>query len=108
MVVSSKPSVTQQMEKVLEREEGIGSLSRSEAVKLALRTWAVSQIPPPSGPEAKDPGPATAKELDGLLKQSLETRTVEVALLDGSQPGSSKYRNLESGEVKGILKGWLK
>ncbi len=77
-----------------------------KALQIALRTWALSQLP--ADLEAEKQAPPTAQELDPLLKRSLESHTLEAALLDRTQPGSSKYRILSHEEIEQALKGWLK
>ena len=84
------------------------SLSLKEALQIALRTWAVSQLPADLEAEKEAGAPPTPKELDPLLKRSLESHTLEAALLDRTQPGSSKYRPLSHNEIEQALKGWLK
>lgn len=84
------------------------SVSLKEALQIALRTWAVSQLPADLEAEKEAGAPPTPKELDPLLKRSLESHTLEAALLDRTQPGSSKYRTLSHDEIEQALKGWLK
>lgn len=84
------------------------SRSLKEALQIALRTWAVSQLPADLEAEKKAAASPTPKELDPLLKRSLESHTLEAALLDRTQPGSSKYRTLSHDEIEQALKGWLK
>ncbi len=79
-----------------------------ETLQLALRTWAISQLPTDLEAEKEGGAPPTPKELDPLLKRSLESHTIEVALLDRTQPGSSKYRTPSQEEIEKALKGWLK
>lgn len=83
-------------------------LSFKEALQIALRTWAVSQLPTDLEAEKKAGAPPTPEELDPILKRSLESHTIEVALLDRTQPGSSKYRIPSQEEIEKALKGWLK
>lgn len=79
-----------------------------EALQLALRTWAISQLPTDLEAE-KQAGTLPAPEtLDPLLKRSLESHTLEIALLDRTQLGSSKYRSPSQEEIEKSLKGWLK
>ncbi|MGB3941866.1 MAG: hypothetical protein WBK96_10280 [Candidatus Manganitrophaceae bacterium] len=47
-------------------------------------------------------------ELDSLLKKNLETKTIEVVLLDRTRPGTSKYRSLSREEIDEVIVGWLK
>ena len=92
------------------------ALSLKEVLQIALRTWAVSQLPPPSEgqdptPDTQEPVPTdtpTIKQLDPLLKKCLEERTVEAVVLDRTQPGSSKYRALSKEEIQMMMKGALK
>lgn len=82
--------------------------SLKKALQTALRTWALSQLPIDLEAEKKTVSPPTPQEIDPLLKRSLESHTLETALLDRTQPGSSKYRSLSHEEIEQALKGWLK
>ncbi len=112
LVLGSKPAITQQMEAFLVKTGDTSSLSWGEALKVALRAWAICQLPlspePEKPAEKKFESLPTNKEIDAVLKTSLQDRTIEVALLDRTQPGSSKYRALSQEEIQTVLKGWLK
>jgi proteasome alpha subunit len=84
------------------------SLPLKETLQIALRTWALSQLPTDLEAEKQVGAPPTSEELDPLLKRALESHTLEAALLDRTQPGSSKYRTLSHEEIEQALKGWLK
>jgi proteasome alpha subunit len=84
------------------------SPSLKEVLQVALRTWAVSQLSTDLEAEKEAGAPPTAKELDPLLKRAMESHTLEVSLLDRTQPGSSKYRTLSHEEIEQALRGWLK
>lgn len=84
------------------------SLSIRKALQTALRAWAVSQLAIDLEAEKQAGAPPPPEALDPLLKRSLESHTLEAALLDRTQPGSSKYRTLSEEERGQALKGWLK
>ena len=106
LILAPTPAVAQRMEAFLKGVGDPASLSLKEALRAALRTWAVSQLPVPEG-EEKESAPK-ANRLDGLLKKALEDRVIEAALLDRTQPGSSKYRTLSKEEVQTLTHGWFK
>ncbi|HLG22277.1 MAG TPA: hypothetical protein VI382_05630 [Candidatus Manganitrophaceae bacterium] len=102
-VLAPTPQIGRRMEAFLNAAGETGALSLSDAVQLALRTWAVSKLP--SDTENEPPAPG---QLDLLLKKSLQEGTVEIVLLDRTLPGSSKYRALSKGEIQAFIKVWLK
>jgi hypothetical protein len=95
------------MEAFLNGAGETASLSAKESLRVALRTWAVSEFTAAPTEEKKEALPPTDDQLDQLLKKGMEGRVVEVALLDRTQPGSSKYRMVPEEEVRASLKGWL-
>jgi proteasome alpha subunit len=106
LVLAASPGAGQRMETFLKEFGDTASFSLKEALKAALRTWAVSQLPLAEG-EEKESAPKTG-QLDTLLKKTMEERTIEAALLDRTQPGSSKYRTLSKEELQTLTHGWLK
>lgn len=105
VVLAPTAPMSERMAAFLNAAGETDSLSLKEALQIALRTWAVSQLPAdPEGEKEAGP-PPTPKELDPLLKRSLESRTLEAALLDRTQPGSSKYRTLSHDEIEQALRG---
>lgn len=98
----------ERMKRVLNAAGETHALPFAKTLQIALRAWAVSQLPTDLEAEKEAGVPPTAEELDPLLKRTLESHTLEVALLDRTQPGSSKYRIPSSEEIEKSLKGWLK
>ena len=116
LALAPTPYGAARMEAFLKTAGETTALSLKEAVQIALRAWAVSQLPPPSegqdqapdGPESAPTDILTIRQLTPLLKKRLEERTVEVAVLDRTQPGNSKYRALSKEEIHLMMKGALK
>ncbi len=77
--------------------------SLAAALPAALRGWAVGDLLQ-ANPEAPVPD-------DGRLTQHLQAccadRRIEVAVLDRSAPGASKYRGLTAAETSELLVPWL-
>lgn len=107
LVLAGSTSLLRRMEAFLDALGETASFSLQQAMQAALRTWAISESKPepPPDPERKEP-PPEADRLDALLKDTLKTHSVEGALLDRTQPGSSKYRSLSQEEIRGLLE-WL-
>jgi proteasome alpha subunit len=107
IILAGSPDTTRRMETFLSQAGSTDSLSIKEALQIALRTWAVSEYTVEED-ETKDASLPTVDQLDSLLKKNLEGGQIEVALLDRTQPGSSKYRPGREEEIQNSLKGWLK
>jgi len=108
VVLAPTAVVSERMAAFLHAAGETHPLLLKEALRIALRTWAASQLPTDLEAEKEGHAPPTAETLDPLLKRSLESHTLEAALLDRTQPGSSKYRTLSHEEIEQALKGWLK
>lgn len=107
-VLTSTPIMAERMEAFLNTVGDTSATSFSEALRTSLRTWAISQLETDLEAEKQAGAVPTPEALDPLLKRSLESHTIEVALLDRTEPGSSKYRTPSRDEIEQALKGWLK
>jgi proteasome alpha subunit len=76
----------------------------SQALPAALRAWAVGDLAESADFAAPAPDDARLAE---HLKACCGDRRIEVAVLDRTLPGSSKYRALLPVEVSEILVPWL-
>jgi len=92
LILAGSPETTRRMEAFLNAAGETAALPFKEALRVALRTWAVSEFPAGSEEEKKGALSPTADQLDPLLKKGLVGRSVEVALPDRTHPGTSKYR----------------
>lgn len=108
IVLAPTPLMSERMGAFFNAAGETHALPLKEALRIALRTWSVSQLPTDLEAEKQAGTLPTPEELDPLLKRSLESHTLEAALLDRTQPGSSKYRTLSQEEIDQALKGWLK
>lgn len=108
IVLASAAPAAERMERFLSAAGDGGAASFPEALQTALRTWAISQLE--TDPEAEKQATAvpSPEALDALLRQSLESHAIEVALLDRTEPGSSKYRSPSRDEIEQALRGWLR
>lgn len=93
------------MEKFLKSEGETAALPPKAALQTALRTWAISVLP--SQKETNDQKLPELSELDSLLKESMANLTPEVALLDRTISGTSKFRALHQDEILLLIKDWL-
>lgn len=111
-VVAATRQVEQEMAAYLREQASIG-LSLDQAVGAALRAWALGDraqrraVQEAGGSEdgaadAKS-GPIDAASLHAHLSETVAEKTIECAVLDRSQPGSSKYRTLTVEELGRLL-----
>ena len=79
--------------------------SLDDALKLAVKTWAVGMDAAEQS-EGKQGEEAEKRDIDPekVLKEYLKTRHVEAAVLERSRPPSKKFRLLDEKEVRAALK----
>jgi len=101
------------------RQEMSASLSLGQAVATALRAWAVGdraqRLASADGERGDDketaaakPAPTDTAVLSAHLRENITEKTIECAVLDRNQPGSSKYRALTADELGRLLPADLK
>lgn len=105
-ILAPTEQVEKRMVSFLPSQGETRSLPLKTALQIALRTWAVSLLPAQS--ENGDEIPPSVSELDRLLKEKLSQLTPEVALLDQTLPGTSKYKALSEGEIHTLIREWLR
>jgi len=108
LVLAGSPETTRRMETFLNKAGATDTLAVKEALRIALRAWAVSEFSAGAEGAQKEELTPTDDQLDPLLKKTIEGKVVEVALLDRTQSGSSKYRMVADEEIRALLKGWLR
>lgn len=94
------------MAEFLKARGDTGASPLKTALQIALRTWALSLVPSQSLAQG-EPLPE-ARQLDTLLKERPVHLSMEVALLDRTLPGSSKYRALSREEISSVTQDWLR
>jgi proteasome alpha subunit len=101
------------------RQEFAPNLSLSQALALSLRAWALGSRSQKqatadsergSDKDSPEPKPASADPvaLVACLKESIAGKSIECAVLDRGQQGTSKYRILTSDELDRLLPADLK
>jgi proteasome alpha subunit len=108
-VLAATKTIEQEMMKSLRAEDA--SLSLEEAVASALRAWALGDQLQRRAAEAEADGRDAAVEsssddVPGLyahVRETVREKTIECAVLDRRQAGSSKYRTLTPDELGGLL-----
>ena len=100
------------------REQAAPNRGLEQAVTLALRTWAVGSLAHQQEIESdksederaarshivsKTPAASDQSAVSAHLRGILSDKTVECAVLDRQQPGSSKYRALKATELTQLL-----
>ena len=93
------------------RQQSSAGLSLEQAAGIALRAWAVGSLAQRMAREATEGGQdapskpiaTDAAVLYAHLGETVAEKTIECALLDRNQPGSSKYRMLTSEELGRLL-----
>lgn len=76
-----------------------------DALKLAVKTWAIGMDTAQQGESQESEG-TEKREIDPekILKENLKTRHVEAAVLDRSRPVTRRFRLLDEKEVRAVLK----
>jgi proteasome alpha subunit len=113
-VLAATLTVQQEMTAYLRRESGAG-VPLPKAVVTALFAWALGdRIQRQATDEREDGGkraePSTvpdAQTLSAHLRDTMAERTLECAVLDRNEAGSSKYRALSPDELGRLLPGDL-
>ena len=108
-VLAATKSVEQAMLKALRTEAAPVSLE--QAVGAALRNWALGDRLQRQIAEEDDQGrdvrpeapSADTSALYAHIRETVAEKTIECAVLDRSQPGSSKYRALTPDQLAGLL-----
>jgi proteasome alpha subunit len=109
-VLAATKAVEQDMMKALRAEPA--NLSLALAVNAALRTWALGDRlqrqaaeAEPDGAQKLAPGSSSAdvSGLDAHLRETVAEKTIECAVLDRSQRGTSKFRALSPDELSRLL-----
>ncbi len=106
-VLAANRAVEREMMAYLQRQMG-ASLSLEQAVGVALRGWAVGdrlqkkaekEGSEQAGEATEKPSSADAASLYAHVRTIIAEKSVECAVLDRTQPGSSKYRSLTTEEL---------
>ena len=109
-VLAATKAVEQEMMNALRAEPASGSLD--QAVGAALRAWALgdrlqrraAETDPDRAQESPaDTSSADVKGLYAYLRETVAEKTIECAVLDRNQAGSSKYRALTPDELGRLL-----
>lgn len=109
-VIAATRAVAQDMVKALRAEPA--NLSLAQAVSAALRAWALGDrlqrqaTEADADPARESPAESSAADVSSLyahVRQTVAEKTIECAVLDRSQPGSSKYRALAPDELGCLL-----
>ncbi|MBI1824612.1 MAG: hypothetical protein HY200_10735 [Nitrospirae bacterium] len=105
-ILAPTEEIEKKMIAYLRSQEETRTLSLKPVLQIALRTWAVSLHPvPPEGAEDVLP---VSSEIDRLLKEKLDHFTPEIALLDKTIPGTSKFKALLQDEIQPRIREWLR
>jgi proteasome alpha subunit len=109
-VLAATKAVEQEMMNSLRAHPASGSLD--QAVGAGLRAWALgdrlqrraAEADPDGAPGSPaDLSPADVNGLYAHLRETVVEKTIECAVLDRTQPGSSKYRALAPDELGRLL-----
>ena len=108
-VLAATKAVEQQMLKSLRGEPA--SLSLEQALRAALLAWALgdrlqrqaAEMEGDRGPQAAEVPSVDAAGLYAHVRATVAEKTLECAVLDRAQPGSSKYRALLPEELGRLL-----
>lgn len=117
-VLAASSAVQKEMTAYI-RQELSPNLSLGQALATALRAWAVGdQAQRLAGADREQgddkeltgakPAPGDAAALSAHLRENVAEKTIECAVLDRNQSGSSKYRALTADELGRLLPADLK
>ncbi len=107
-VLAASKSIEQDMMTYL-RKPVAAELSLEQAVETALQAWALGDRSQrkaqaaENGEAAAGPPPSDAAGLYAHVRETVAEKTIECAVLDRTQPGSSKYRALTAEELGRLL-----
>ena len=73
----------------------------TNALQLALKTWAVGRGLSQRSEDAEDNTEVTDEQIDEIIKTELENGEIEAGILDDSLPGDTKFRILTHDEIQG-------
>jgi proteasome alpha subunit len=101
----------------LQQQSGLAGASLGQAVEAALQAWAVGslsqrkEMDTPDQDDRKNNTRAAsspdAATIEAHLRETLAEKTIECAVLERTAPGSSKYRAIQSGQLKSLLPGFF-
>lgn len=104
-VVAGTAEAEQEMLNFLVEHDGDPRRSLDDAIRLAIKTWAVGMETAERGEKSgKTEGQQEKIEPEKVLKEHLKTRHVEAAVLERSRPASGKFRLLDEKEIRAALK----
>ena len=110
-VLAASKTIEQEMMAYI-RQQSSDRSSLEEAAGVALRAWAVGELAQCRASEetaeegrsgAANPIATDSASLHAHVRETVKEKTIECALLDRNQPGSSKYRSLTSDELGRLL-----
>jgi proteasome alpha subunit len=73
----------------------------TDALQLALKTWAVGRGLSQRSEDAEDNTEVTDEQIDEIIKTELENGEIEAGILDASISGDIKFRILTQDEIQG-------
>jgi proteasome alpha subunit len=116
-VLAATNPIEQDMMSYIRQQWG-ATFSLEQAAALALRAWALGDSAQRRASDAEEtekgqeatakPIPTDSAELYAHLRETVKEKTIECALLDRNQQGSSKYRTLTPEELGRLLPKDLK
>jgi proteasome alpha subunit len=104
-VLAGSPAIEKEMLGYLVEQDGNARRGLDEAIKLALRTWAVGmELAERGAKDEEQPLQHTEVDAAKALKELLKTRHVEAGVLDRSRPATAKFRKLDEREIRPALR----
>lgn len=104
-VLAGTTAVERQMLDYLVEQDGNPRRSLEDAIKLALKVWAVGMEITEHGPKEEEQEMKYGDvDVEKALKELLKTRRVEAAVLDRHRPATAKFRRLDEKEIRPALR----
>lgn len=99
-VIGGTMEIENAMQDYLTTEQSDTGCDLSEAIQLALRTWAVGRELSQRFEEAEDNTEVTDEQIGEILNTELEEGEIEVGILDNTLPVDTKFRILSQDEIQ--------
>ncbi len=100
-VIGGTLEIENAMQNYLNAAQSDTECDLTDALQLALKTWAVGKGLSQRSEDAEDNTEVTDEQIDEIIKTELENGEIEAGILDNSLPGDTKFRILTQDEIQG-------
>ena len=100
-VIGGTMEIENAMQNYLNAAQSDTERDLTDALQLALKTWAVGRGLSQRSEDAEDNTEVTDEQIDEIIKTELENGEIEAGILDASISGDIKFRILTQDEIQG-------